>query len=254
MGLFENKVVLITGGASGIGQETAYHFAREGAAVVIADVDMDGAQSTAEQIESDGGQASVIQTNVADSESVQAMVQHTIETFGQLDYAVNNAGIEGVLVPTPDYPEDMFRRVVDINLTGVWLCMKYEIPHMLAKGGAIVNVASVAGLLGSANASAYSAAKHGVIGLTKTTALEYAAQGIRVNAVCPAFIETPMVMGRALNLSENPKRHRRLSMIHPMQRLGKAEEIANAIVWLCSDQSSFMTGHSLTLDGGLTAQ
>ena len=253
MGQFDNKVALVTGGSSGIGRATAITFAKGGAQVVIADMDDERGDEVMKEIEAAGGDALYIHTDVSDDDSVKSMIQHAVSTYGKLDMAVNNAGIEGVLVPTTDYPLDMWHKVIAINLTGVWLCMKYEILQMLKNGGAIVNTASVAGLVGAPNASAYAAAKHGVVGLTKTAALEYAQQKIRVNAVCPAFIETPMVMERALNAGANQESYDRLVRAHPMRRLGKAQEIADAIVWLCSDQTQFMTGHSLTIDGGMTA-
>lgn len=253
MGQFDNKVALVTGGSSGIGRATALTFAQGGAQVIIADMDENGADETLKAIQELGGDALYIHTDVSDDNSVQSMIKNAVATYGKLDIGVNNAGIEGVLTPTTDYPVDMFQKVIAVNLTGVWLCMKYEIPYLLKTSGVMVNTASVAGLVGAPNASAYSAAKHGVVGLTKTAALEYARQGVRINAVCPAFIETPMVMERQLSASTNQEAYDRLVRAHPMRRLGKPQEIADAIVWLCSDQTKFMTGHCLTIDGGLTA-
>ncbi len=178
-----------------------------------------------------------------------------VTTYGRLDYAVNNAGIEGVLATVVDYPEETWQKVINVNLTGPWLCMKYEIPQMLKQGkGAIVNMASILGVVGFATAGAYTAAKHGLIGLTQVAALEYAAQGIRVNAVCPGFIETPMVMQRGIEAGTHPEAYQQLAALHPIKRLGKPEEIAEAVAWLCSDASSFVTGIALLVDGGYTAQ
>lgn len=253
MGQFDEKVALITGGSSGIGRATALTFAKGGARVIIADMDENKADEVLKEIQAAGGDALFIPTDVSDDESVKSMLQHAVATYGKLNIAVNNAGIEGALVPTTEYPLDMWNKVIAVNLTGVWLCMKYEIPHLLKTSGAIVNVASVAGLVGAPNASAYSAAKHGVVGLTKTAALEYAKQKLRVNAVCPAFIETPMVMERTMSAGTDQQTYDRLVRAHPMRRLGKPQEIADAIVWLASDQTQFMTGHTLAVDGGLTA-
>jgi NAD(P)-dependent dehydrogenase (short-subunit alcohol dehydrogenase family) len=244
---------LVTGGSSGIGRATALTFAKGGAHVVIADMDDDRGDEVLKEIQAAGGDALYIHTDVSDDDSVKSMIQHAVATYGKLDMAVNNAGIEGVMVPTTEYPLETWHKVIAINLTGVWLCMKHEIPHLLKTEGVIVNTASVAGLVGAPNASAYAAAKHGVVGLTKTAALEYAKLKLRVNAVCPAFIETPMVMEREMAASTNQQTYDRLVRAHPMRRLGKPQEIADAIVWLCSDQTKFMTGHCLTIDGGLTA-
>jgi NAD(P)-dependent dehydrogenase (short-subunit alcohol dehydrogenase family) len=252
-GPFHTKVALITGGSAGIGRATALAFAREGARVVIADVDVEGGEGTARLVRTAGGEALFVPTDVSRTTDVRTLVERTVATYGRLDYACNNAGIEGTQAPTADYPEEIWNRVININLTGVWLCMKYEIPQMLTQGGGvIVNMASILGTVGFPNAAAYVAAKHGLIGLTKTAAIEYAPRGIRVNAVCPAFIATPM-LDRA-GLLTNPEVYATLVNLHPIKRLGKPEEVAEAVIWLCSDAASFVTGHALLVDGGYIAQ
>ena len=252
---FDGKVGFVTGGASGIGRATALAFARLGAKVAVADVDFEGGSATVQSIKDEGGEAFFIPTNVSLSKDLKLAVDQTVETYGGLDFAANNAGIEGSLATTVDYEEESFDRVIAINLKGVWLGMKYEIPKMLERGGgAIVNTASILGTVAFATAPAYTASKHGVIGLTKVAALEYATEKIRVNAVCPGFIETPMVMDRGLVARENPEVMEQLINIEPVKRLGKPEEIAAAIVWLCSDASSFVTGQAMLVDGAYTAQ
>ena len=252
-GPFHTKVALITGGSAGIGRATALAFAREGARVVIADVDVEGGEGTARLVRTAGGEALFVPTDVSRTTDVRTLVERTVATYGRLDYACNNAGIEGTQAPTADYPEEIWNRVININLTGVWLCMKYEIPQMLTQGGGvIVNMASILGTVGFPNAAAYVAAKHGLIGLTRTAAIEYAPRGIRVNAVCPAFIATPM-LDRA-GLLTNPEVYATLVNLHPIKRLGKPEEVAEAVIWLCSDAASFVTGHALLVDGGYIAQ
>jgi len=252
-GLLQNKVALITGGGSGIGRATSLRVAREGAKVMIADYNPDGALKTVAMIKEAGGTADCLPADVSVTKQVEAMVNKTVETFGRLDYAFNNAGIEGALAAdTVSYPEDIFDRVIAINLKAVWLCMKYEIPQMLkGGGGAIVNTASVLGLVGIEGAAAYNAAKHGVVGLTKTAALECAQKKIRVNCVCPGFIRTAMVervIDKGL-LGEEI-----MVAMEPMGRIGKPEEIAEGVCWLLSDAASFVTGHSLAIDGGFTAR
>lgn len=252
-GRLEGKVILVTGGGSGIGRATALASAREGARVVVADVGVDGGEQTAAMINAAQGEAMFVKTDVTQAAEVEALVATAVSTYGRLDCAHNNAGIEGVFATTGDYPEDDWDRVLSINLKGVWLCMKYEIPRMLAQGGgAIVNTASLAGLVGAKRMPAYVASKHGVAGLTKTAALEYAKSGIRVNAVCPGIIHTPMVE-RAF-LSRRPDIEALLAQSEPLGRLGRPEEVAEAVLWLCSDAASFVTGHTLTVDGGLYAQ
>jgi NAD(P)-dependent dehydrogenase (short-subunit alcohol dehydrogenase family) len=251
----ENKVALVTGAASGIGRMSALALAREGARVVVSDIQVQGGQQTVSLIKKADGQATFIKADVSKAAEVEAMIERTLETYGRLDCAFNNAGIEGDLASTADYSEDMWNRVLSINLTGVWLCMKHEIPPMLRQGGgAIVNNASILGVVGFANACAYTTAKHGILGLTKVAALEYATRGVRINAVCPGFIETPMVMDRGVRAAEDPATLQQIASLHPMERLGKPEEVAQAVVFLCSEEASFVTGHPLLVDGGYVAR
>lgn len=247
--IFKNKVALVTGGASGIGRATVVEFAQGGAKVVVADM-QDGKKLVAE-IKKAGGEALYIKCEVSKEAEVKAMIQKTVKTYGRLDYAVNNAGTEGAQSPLQDLTEDLWQRTIDINLKGVWLCMKYEIPQMLRQGkGAIVNTASIAGVIGFQNSAAYVASKHGVVGLTKVAALENAQTGIRVNAVCPGLIKTPM-LERAFT---SPEMEQAYMAAVPMKRLGRPEEIADSIIHLCSDASSLITGHALVIDGGWVAQ
>lgn len=251
-GRVAGKVALVTGAGSGIGRATALAFAREGAKVVAADVVVEGGQETVRLITAAGGEATFVKADVANAAEVEALVKKTVEAYGRLDCAFNNAGVEGEIAPTAECTEANWDRVIDIDLKGVWLCMKYEIQQMLKHGGgAIVNTASVAGLVGFQGIPAYVAAKHGVNGLTKTAALEYAKSGIRVNAVCPGVIHTPMVE-RAFRAS--PQMAEAATALEPVGRLGKPEEIAEAVVWLCSDAASFVTGLPMAVDGGLVAQ
>lgn len=254
-GQFNTKVALVTGAASGIGRATALTFAKEGAGVVVSDVAAGGAEETVRLIKAAGGEAIFIRCDVSQAEEVKTMVTQAVATYGRLDYDLNIAGIEGELSTIADYPEEVWNKVIGINLTGPYLCMKYALPQMLKQGGgAIVNMASILGVVGFATAGAYTAAKHGLVGLTRVAALEYATQGIRVNAVCPGFIETPMVMERGLAAGSHPEVYQQIAALHPMKRLGTPEEIAAAAVWLCSDAASFITGHTLLVDGGYTAQ
>jgi NAD(P)-dependent dehydrogenase (short-subunit alcohol dehydrogenase family) len=253
------KVALVTGAASGIGRATALAFARAGARVVLADIDAARVETAAREIAGEAGDAGAetasVRADVASADDVRAMVQHTVKTFGGLDYAFNNAGIEGALAPTADYPDDAWQRVLAVNLTGVFRCMKEEIAALRARGGgAIVNNASILGVVGFANAPAYTAAKHGVLGLTKVAALELATERIRVNAVCPGFIETPMVMERGVHAGADASAYEQIAALHPMHRFGKSEEIASAVLWLCSDGASFVTGEHLMVDGGYVAR
>jgi NAD(P)-dependent dehydrogenase (short-subunit alcohol dehydrogenase family) len=248
---FSGKVAFITGGGSGIGRATALAFARAGANVTAADVSEEGGRETARLIEQEGGRALAVHCDVTRSDDVKAALEKTAAAFGRLDFAFNNAGIEPKKpAPTADYDEDEWNRIMDIDLRGVFLCMKHEIPLMLKQGGgAIVNTSSGAGIIGIKGSPAYTAAKHGVIGLTRAAALDYAAQNIRINAVCPGYIETPMMdrftggtpEGRAQVISEEP-----------IGRMGRPEEIANTVLWLCSEGAGFVVGHALVVDGGQT--
>lgn len=248
-----NKVAIVTGGSSGIGRATALIFAREGVKVAIADIDANRGEDVVQEVKQAGSDAIFVRTDVSDSANVEELVRRTAEAFGRLDFAVNNAGIGGPSAMTADYTEADWRRVLDINLTGVWLCMKYQIPEMLKQGGgAIINVASILGQVGFANAPAYVAAKHGVLGLTKTAAIEYATQGIRVCAVCPGFIATPMI--EDAGMTEGSEMANAIAGLHPVKRLGTSEEVASLITWLCSDGASFVTGNAILVDGGYVAQ
>jgi NAD(P)-dependent dehydrogenase (short-subunit alcohol dehydrogenase family) len=251
-GRLDGKAVLITGAASGIGRATALAASREGAKLVLSDVLVEAGEATARQIGAEGGKALFVRCDVTRQADVDAMMKRTVEAYGRLDGAFNNAGIEGSLAPTADYPEDVFERVIQINLIGVWRCLRAEIPVMLKQGkGAIVNTASVAGLVGAGAFAAYDASKHGVVGLTKSCALDYAKQGLRLNAVCPGVIQTPMLDRLS---KEMPGVIEALLAVKPMGRLGTAEEVAEAVVWLLSDAASFVTGTTLAVDGGYTAQ
>lgn len=249
----EDEVALVTGAASGIGRASALAFAREGVRVVVSDVNAGGGKETVSEIEKAGGTAVFVEADVSKADQVEALVDRVLEAYGRLDFAHNNAGIEGDMgSPTADYDEAAWDRLIGINLKGVWLCMKYEIPKMLESGGgAIVNTSSVAGLVGFAGISPYVASKHGVVGLTKTAALEYAQQGIRVNAVCPGVIRTPMVE-RAMGGSEEAEAQ--FAASEPVGRLGAPEEVAETVVWLCSGAASFVTGVPMPVDGGLVAR
>jgi len=250
---FENKVILVTGAGSGIGRTASVLLAAEGAKVAVCDMDAKGGDETVQQFRPAGGEGRFFQADVSVSSQVEAMVRQVVEAFGGLHGAFNNAGIMGQLYsPTADCPESNWDRVLSTNLKGVWLCMKYEIPRMLESGGgAIVNNSSVAGLSGSFASAPYTASKHGVIGLTKIAAREWAAKGIRVNAVCPGYIETPMVLPM---LAAAPRLKDRIVAKEPMGRLGTPEEVARAALWLLSDESSFVTGHAMAVDGGILSE
>src|SRR5437667_394008 len=250
---FTGKVAFVTGAASGIGRAAALAFAHEGASVVVADVSEQGNQETARMIEAPGGRALAVRCDVTRAADVKAALDETVEAFGRLDFAFNNAGIEPRKpAPTADYEEQEWNRIIDINLRGVFLCLKYEIPLILKQGGgAIVNTSSGAGVIGIKGSPAYTAAKHGVIGLTRAAALDYAGQNLRVNAICPGYIDTPM-MGRFTGGTTEGRA--KVIGEEPVGRMGKPEEIAAAVIWLCSDAAAFMVGHAMVMDGGQTVQ
>jgi NAD(P)-dependent dehydrogenase (short-subunit alcohol dehydrogenase family) len=250
-GRFAGKVALVTGGGSGIGRAAALAFAREGAKVVVADIDHAAATDTARQVADHGGDARAVLADVSREADIAAMIAEAVGAFGRIDCAFNNAGISGVRYPVHELELADFNRTIGVNLTGVFLCMKHELPVMLKqRGGVIVNNASVAGLRGSPKLAAYVASKHGVIGLTKVAALEYAAFGVRVNAVCPGWTDTAIISGLK---DDEPEMFDKLITRVPLRRLGRPEEVAEAVLWLCSDAASFAVGHPLVIDGGLTA-
>ena len=252
-GTLKEKIALVTGAGSGIGRATSLVLAREGATVVVSDINADGGEETLSAIKDMGGDGMFVHADVSRASDVEALVEATVKAYGRLDCAYNNAGIEGFIGGRlHEYPEDIFDRLIDINVKGVWLCLKYEIPQMLKQGGgAIVNTASAAGLVGSRQLSAYVASKHAVVGLTKSAALEYATDGIRVNAVCPGIIDTPM-MDRLVEGREDYAAT--ISTRQPIGRKGTPSEIAEAVAWLCSDASSLVTGLAMAVDGAFTAQ
>lgn len=247
---FQGKIAIVTGGSFGIGRAAAIAFAERGAKVVIADWVEDN--ETLNAIKSEGGDAIFIKCDVSSEESVRSMVDKTIAQYGRLDYAFNNAGIEGISAPTHECTNENWDKTIGINLKGVWLCMKHEIPHMMKQGkGAIVNNASIAGLVGFVNIPAYVASKHGILGLTKNAALEYAKFGIRVNAVCPGVIKTAMIDRFT---GKDKVVEKQFESMEPIGRMGQPEEVAQAVIWLCSDAASFVTAHPMVVDGGWVAQ
>lgn len=243
----QDKIALVTGAASGIGRSIALAYAREGAKVVVSDLDQGKSEETLALVKEAGAEGLVAPADVSDPAACEAMVEQVIKAYGRLDIACNNAGVGGEQNPTADYSLDGWRRVIDINLSSIFYCMKYQIPAMLrGGGGAIVNMASILGMVGFAESPAYSAAKHGVLGLTKASAQEYATQGIRINSVGPGFIHTPMIS----HLEEADATRDFLVSLHPMGRLGRAEEVAELVLWLSTDKASFVTGAYYPVDGG----
>ncbi len=250
-GKLHNKVALVTGGSSGIGRASALLFAREGAKVVAADIALEGGQETVQMVRESGGNAIFIEADVSNAAEVEGLVNKAVEAYGRLDCAFNNAGI-GHTGTITECTEEEWDHVMAVNLKGVWLCMKYEIMYLaMHGGGAIVNASSVAGIVGLPRRAIYTASKHGVIGLTKVAALQYAKDGIRINAVCPGPIRTGLTEP---GWSHNPQAEARAILQVPMGRLGSPEEVAEASAWLCSDAASYVTGHALVVDGGFVAQ
>ncbi|MCR9287133.1 MAG: SDR family oxidoreductase [Bacteroidetes bacterium] len=250
---FKNKIILITGAASGIGRAAAMAFAEAGGFVIASDINEKGGLETVAKIKAMGEKATFIKTNVAVFEEVKKLMNQIVEQFGRLDIAINNAGINGVLARTVDYPVDDWERVISVNASSVYYCMKTQIPIMLQQGGGtIVNTASIAGLKGLPNSIAYTASKHAVVGMTKTAAMEYARHNIRINAICPVFTISPMFDPVALEKVAKGIPDKLKANV-PMKRFAKVEEQVNAMMWLCSEKASFVTGHALPVDGGLTA-
>lgn len=256
MGLVENKVTLITGAAAGIGRATALKFAEEGASLVLSDVNVEGGEETVKLIEKAGGKAVFINADISQAKDVAALILKVVDTYGRLDCACNIAGIEGKVGPFTEQSEEDFDRVIAVNLRGTFLCLQAEINQMLKDGGgAIVSIASIAGLIGFAGLSPYVASKHAITGLTKNAALEYSKLGVRVNAVCPGGIDTRMLDSLADQISDGTvSAEDMLSSLHPIGRIGTPDEVAELMVWLCSDRASFVTGAIIPVDGGYVAQ
>ncbi|MDZ7881130.1 MAG: SDR family oxidoreductase [Saprospiraceae bacterium] len=249
---FKNKVCLVTGAGSGIGRATALAFGKEGAKVVVCDINGENAEKTVEILRGGKTEAIAIKVDISNRQEVENMVKKTVETFGRLDCAANCAGIAGpVSLPLHEYPDEFWHAQININLTGTWYCMKFQLIQMLAQGGGnIVNLSSAAGLIGQPENSPYAASKHGVVGITKTAAREYATKNIRINSICPTAVETPMIMQGRRKLADNPEAKQAAINFQAMKRMGQPEEVADVILWLCSDQASFITGLAMPVDGG----
>jgi NAD(P)-dependent dehydrogenase (short-subunit alcohol dehydrogenase family) len=249
---YVGKVVLVTGAASGIGRAMALAFGRAGASVVVADVSVDGGHMSAALIVEAGGKALFVKTNVTSASEVDALIDKAVSHYGRIDVAVNGAGIEDEALPLAEGEDEQFDRIMNVNVKGVWLCMKSQLRQMLNQegGGVICNVADAGGLVAAPNRAIYAASKHAVVGMTKTAAVEYAKSGIRVNSLCPGAVKTPMLTRM---LEREPGRDKKLKAAHPMGRIAEPAEVASAALWLCSEQASFVTGHQLAIDGGLTA-
>jgi NAD(P)-dependent dehydrogenase (short-subunit alcohol dehydrogenase family) len=249
---YAGKVVLVTGAASGIGRAMALAFGRAGACVVVADVSVDGGHMTAALIVEAGGKALFVKTNVTSANEVEALIDKAVSHYGRIDVAVNGAGVEDECLPLAEGEDEQFDRIMNVNVKGVWLCMKSQLRQMLNQegGGVICNVADAGGLVAAPHRAIYAASKHAVVGMTKTAAVEYAKSGIRVNSLCPGAVKTPML---ARALEREPGRDKKLKAAHPMGRIAEPAEVASAALWLCSEQASFVTGHQLAVDGGLTA-
>jgi NAD(P)-dependent dehydrogenase (short-subunit alcohol dehydrogenase family) len=242
---YSGKVALVTGAGSGIGFATAMAFAAAGARVAVADIAKDAGERTVAAILESGGSASFFQVDVAEPDQVDSLISSIVAAFGQLDFAHNNAGVQGDPFPVADISTERWRHVIDVNLNSIFFCLRAEINAMLSRGGAIVNTASAAGLIGSYNSSSYTTAKHGVVGLTKCAAMEYGKKGIRINAVCPGLVDTPLIDDMPSIVRD------RLVFSTPIDRIGTPDEVANAVLWLCSDQASYMLGHPMPVDGGV---